>query len=82
MAKDSRILVWDITITEPVTPAQGLSVWYDSIMMVVGGRERCEADWQNLAEVSGLRLAHIWQDQARFGGFSIVEYLLPESSED
>lgn len=81
MAHDSRILVWDMTLREPVTPAQQMPVWYDSMMMVLGGHERCEAEWLGLADMAGLKLAHIWQNQARFGGFSIVEYVLPDACE-
>lgn len=81
MARDSRILVWDSTIAEPVTPAQAMPVWYDSIMMIIGGRERTEADWKLLADMSGLKLQRIWQNPAEFGSFSVVEYMLHDRAD-
>ena len=79
MAKDSRILISDMAIPEPVTPRDAGAIWLDLMMMTIGGKERTGRDWNHLAELSGLKLVHVWQEPDRFGPLCVVEYMLPDA---
>lgn len=82
MAKDSRIIVSDMAIPEPVTARDAGAIWLDLMMMSIGGKERTVRDWERLAEMSGLKLMRVWQEPDRFGPLCVVEYMLPGADQD
>jgi len=79
MAKDSRIIISDMAISEPVTPRDAGAIWLDLMMLSIGGKERTARDWTRLAELSGLSLLRIWQEPDKFGPLCVVEYMLPDA---
>lgn len=82
MAQDSRIIISDMAIPEPVTSRDAGAVWLDLMMMSIGGKERTVRDWETLAEMSGLRLVRVWQELEKFGPLCIVEYMLQSRHEE
>ncbi|EXJ80351.1 hypothetical protein A1O1_08495 [Capronia coronata CBS 617.96] len=78
MAQDSRIVISDMAIPEPVTLRDAGAVWLDLMMMTIGGKERTVRDWEKLADMSGLRLVRVWQEPEKFGPLCVVEYMLPD----
>ncbi|EXJ79628.1 hypothetical protein A1O3_07907 [Capronia epimyces CBS 606.96] len=82
MAKDSRIIISDMAIPEPVTLRDAGAVWLDLMMMSIGGKERTVRDWEKLAELSGLRLVRVWQEPEKFGPLCVVEYKLWNCDEE
>lgn len=82
MANDSRIIISDMAIPEPVTSRDAGAVWLDLMMMSIGGKERTVRDWENLAGLAGLKLVHVWQELDKFGPLCVVEYMLPDTHED
>lgn len=81
MAKDSRIIISDMAIPEPVTPRDTGAIWLDLMMLTIGGKERTARDWTNLAGLSGLKLMRVWQEPEKFGPLCVVEYMLPDINE-
>ncbi|KIV85191.1 hypothetical protein PV11_00918 [Exophiala sideris] len=81
MAKDSRIIISDMAIPEPVTARDAGAIWLDLMMMSIGGKERTVRDWERLAEMSGLKLMRVWQEHERFGPLCVVEYMLPDAGQ-
>ena len=47
MAEDSRILLSDMALPEPVGQEDTAAVWLDLMMMTIGGKERTRKDWVN-----------------------------------
>jgi len=82
MAKDSRIIISDMAIPEPVTARDAGAIWLDLMMMSIGGKERTVRDWEKLAELSGLKLVHVWQEPDKFGPLCVVVYMLPDGHQD
>jgi O-methyltransferase domain len=82
MAKDSRIIVSDMALPEPVTARDATAVWLDIMMLAIGGKERTKRDWEILGEMAGLRLVKVWMEEERFGPLCVVEYMLPETGGD
>ncbi|KAL6242752.1 hypothetical protein RBB50_010398 [Rhinocladiella similis] len=78
MGTDSRILISDMAIPEPVTSRDAGAIWLDLMMMSIGGKERTIRDWQYLAALSGLKLVKVWQEPEKFGPLCVVEYMLPD----
>lgn len=79
MGPDSRILISDMAIPEPVTSRDAGAIWLDLMMMSIGGKERTIRDWQYLAVLSGLKLVKVWQEPEKFGPLCVVEYMLPDA---
>jgi hypothetical protein len=78
MAKDSRVLISDMCIPDPVGLQDAGAVWLDLMMLTIGGKERTYKDWEKLAEMSGLKLVKIWQEPQKYGPLCVVEYVLPD----
>jgi hypothetical protein len=78
MASDSRIIVSDMALPEPVTTRDAGAIWLDIMMLSIGGKERTKGDWERLGQTSGLRLVKVWQEPEKFGPLCVVEYALPE----
>lgn len=76
MAPDSRILISDMLLPEPVTAEDAAAVGMDLMMMVIGGKERTKADWNSLVGSAGLELVKFWQTE-KTGTLAIVECRLP-----
>ncbi|KAL2428869.1 O-methyltransferase desB [Exophiala dermatitidis] len=81
MAEDSRIIISDMAIPEPVTLRDAGAIWLDLMMMSIGGKERTVDDWAKLGEMSGLTLVGVYQDTERLGPLCVVEYVLPENND-
>ncbi len=82
MARDSKILVSDMALPEPVTQRDAGAVWLDIMMMAIGGKERTKTDWEMLGEKAGLVCKKVWMEQERYGPLCVVEYVLPEAADD
>jgi hypothetical protein len=80
MAPDSRIIISDMAIPEPVTLRDAGAIWLDLMMMSIGGKERTVRDWEKLAELSGLKLMRVWQEPEKFGPLCVVEYMLADAA--
>lgn len=48
MAPDSRVIVSDMALPEPVTERDAGAIWLDIMMLVIGGKERTVRDWEVL----------------------------------
>jgi hypothetical protein len=81
MGSDSRILISDMALPEPSTPADAHAMWMDMMMMEIGGKERTRRDWQTLADMAGLKLMKVWQEPEKTGPLCVVEYMLPSAAE-
>jgi hypothetical protein len=81
MAPDSRILISDMALPEPVGPEDDGAVWLDLMMMTIGGKERTKMDWDKLIEKAGLRLVKTWQTP-QTGPLAVVEIMLKEPREE
>ena len=81
MVRDSRILISEMAMPEPATPRDAGAVWMDLMMMSIGGKERTLCEWQNLAEMSGLKCVKVWQDPEHYGPLCVAEYMLPDGGE-
>ena len=79
MGPDSRIIVADMVIPERPTLSDAHAVWLDLMLMTINGMERTKADWERLAELSGLKLVRLWHDSEQYGPLCVVEYMLPKS---
>jgi hypothetical protein len=78
MAADSRILIAEMCIPEPVRQADAHAVWLDLMMMGIGGRERTRRDWAELVgKVEGLSLRKVWE-RKEMGLQVVVEIELKE----
>ena len=77
MAPDSRILISDVALPEPVGPEDDGAVWMDLMMMTIGGKESTRRDWESLIGRAGLRLVKVWQT-VRTGPLAVVECMLKE----
>ena len=80
MAKDSKILVSDMALPEPITERDSGAVWLDIMMLAIGGKERTKTDWEGLGKQAGLVCKKVWQED-RFGPLCVVEYVLPETAD-
>ena len=80
MGPDSRIIVADMVIPERPTLSDAHAVWLDLMLMTINGMERTKADWERLAELSGLKLVRLWHDPEQYGPLCVVEYMLPEAN--
>ena len=80
MAKDSRILISDMALPEPVGPGDAGAIWLDLMMMTIGGKERTRKDWESLIESAGLKLCKIWQSEMT-GPLAVVECMLKDGEE-
>ena len=81
MAKDSKILVSDMALPEPITERDSGAVWLDIMMLAIGGKERTKTDWELLGKQAGLVCKKVWQED-RFGPLCVVEYVLPETVDE
>jgi O-methyltransferase domain len=81
MATDSRILISDMAVPEPVTASDVNAVWLDLMMLTIGGKERTKKDWETLVESAGLKIVKLWQTPET-EPLVVVECALPESSAD
>ena len=61
MAHDSRILISDFLIQEPVTVEDCNANWLDLMMMTIGGKERTEKDYEILCEGTSVEVVKIWR---------------------
>lgn len=77
MAPDSRILISEMCIPEPITMADTNAVWLDLMMLSIGGKERTEKDWYGLVENVGLRVVKVWRTPYT-GPLVVVEVALKE----
>ena len=78
MAPDSRILISDMALPEPVTLQDAHAVWLDLMMMTIGGKERTKKDWESLVESAGLKLVKLWQKPG-YEPLVVVECALPDA---
>lgn len=78
MASDSRLLISDFCLPDPVGLQDAGAIWMDLMMLTIGGKERTARDWEVLAELSGLKLVKIWQEPEKFGPLCVVEYVLKD----
>jgi hypothetical protein len=81
MAKDTRVLISDMCMPDPVSFQDAGAIWMDLMMLTIGGKERTHTDWENLAKMSGLKLVKIWMEPEKFGPLCVVEYMLPDEEE-
>lgn len=81
MARDTRVLISDMCMPDPVSLQDAGAIWMDLMMLTIGGKERTYKDWENLAEMSGLKLVKIWINREKFGPLCVVEYTLPDREE-
>lgn len=81
MAPDSRILISDMALPEPVTAKDANAVWLDLMMLTIGGKERTKRDWELLVESAGLRLVKLWQKE-ELKPLVVVECALPDGGAD
>lgn len=81
MAPDSRILISDMALPEPVTLQDAHAVWLDLMMLTIGGKERTMKDWESLVKSAGLRLVRFWQKPG-YEPLVVVECALPEVGEE
>ena len=77
MASDSRILLSDMALPEPVGPEDTIAVCFDLMMLTIGGKERTKNDWKSLVESAGLKLVKIWQTP-QTGPLAVVECMLKD----
>ena len=80
MARDSRILISDMALPEPVGAGDAGAIWLDLMMMTIGGKERTRRDWETLIESAGLKLCKIWQSDMT-GPLAVVECMLKDEVE-
>lgn len=78
MAPDSRILISDMAVPEPVTARDSHAVWLDIMMMTIGGKERTKSDWEKLVSSAGLKLVKLWQ-RPETAPLVVVECALPDA---
>jgi O-methyltransferase domain len=78
MAPDSRILISDMALPEPVTAKDTHAVWLDLMMLTIGGKERTKRDWETLVESAGLKLVKLWQTPET-KPLVVVECALPDA---
>ncbi len=78
MAPDSRILISDMALPEPVTREDSHAIWLDLMMLTIGGKERTKKDWEALVESAGLKLMKLWQTPET-GPLVVVECALPDA---
>jgi O-methyltransferase domain len=78
MSSDSRILISDMALPEPVTAQDAHAVWLDLMMMTIGGKERTKKDWETLVKSAGLKLVKMWQTP-QTGPLVVVECALPDA---
>ena len=78
MAPDSRILISDMAVPEPVTLQDAHAVWLDLMMLAIGGKERTKRDWESLVESAGLKLVKLWQ-KPEYEPLVVVECALPDA---
>ncbi len=78
MAPDSRILISDMALSEPVSAKDANAVWLDLMMLTIGGKERTKRDWENLVQSAGLRLVKLWQ-RPEMEPLVVVECALPDA---
>ena len=81
MAEDTRVLISDMCMPDPVGLQDAGAIWMDLMMLTIGGKERTHKDWEILAEMSGLKLVKIWQELEKYGPLCVVEYTLPYEEE-
>ena len=81
MAKDSKILVSDMALSEPVTERDSGAIWLDTMLLAIGGKERTKKDWETLGAQAGLVCQKVWQEE-RYGALCVVEYVLPEATDE
>lgn len=75
MGPDSRILISDMLIPEPVCAEDRDALWLDLMMMTIGGKERTARDFEALTHGLGITVRRIWQTEV--GGAScVVEIVL------
>ncbi|KAL9625333.1 MAG: hypothetical protein Q9160_000396 [Pyrenula sp. 1 TL-2023] len=80
MGPDSRILISDMLLPEPVTAEDRDALWLDFMMLTIGGKERTARDFDNLARGLGVKVQRIWQTEEA-GAACVVEMVL-ERPED
>jgi O-methyltransferase domain len=79
MAPDSRILISDMALPEPITFQDAHAVWLDLMMLTIGGKERTKKDWESLVESAGLKLVKFWQ-KPEYAPLVVVECALPDAA--
>ena len=61
MSQDSRVLIHDLLIPERAVPGTDLTAyWMDYAVMMIGGKERTEAELVALLEKAGLQHVKTW----------------------
>jgi hypothetical protein len=80
MAPDSRIIISDTALPEPVTEMDAHAIWLDLMMLCIGGKERTVRDWEALGAKAGLKCVKVWQEPEKLGPICIVEYALPDQT--
>ncbi len=80
MAPDSRLLIGEMVVPEvPMTGYEGLDMtvyWMDLCMLIIGGKERSEAEFKAILDAAGLRLVKIWRSD--LGSQTVLECRLKE----
>lgn len=77
MKPDSRVLIAEMVVPSHCKEADVPAAWMDLTMMVVGGKERTEENWQQLLSSAGLKIAKIWR--APVGPQAVIEAHLADS---
>lgn len=79
MAQDSKLLISDYIVPDPVTPDDIGPVSASLVMMAVAGKERTLEDFQHILDAAGLRITGVFKPANEH--FGIVEAMLKETIE-
>lgn len=71
MAADSRLLIAEMVVPDIPHGVDKTAYWMDMCMLIIGGKERSEKEFEVLLEGVGLRLAKIWWSKA--GSQTVLE---------
>lgn len=72
MSTESRLLVNDLLIPERAVPGTDLTAyWMDYAVMMIGGRERTEAELVELLEMAGLEHVKTWKMEV--SAYAVIE---------
>ena len=74
MAPDSRLLIGEMVVPAKPEGIDKTVYWMDMCMLIIGGKERSEAEFSVLLESAGLRLVKIWRSKA--GSQTVIECAL------
>ena len=74
MSSDSRVLITDLLIPDRATPGIDLtSIWMDYSVMLMGGKERTEKEFEQLLAQCGLEHVRTWKAEGEVSAFAVIE---------